>query len=79
MQNADAHLLTGISDESKYSVTFFHYESTRLCLPYSILCYTLQLFGPLVTNLLFACPLKYCLPFKYILQIKTHPVYCSIL
>ena len=45
MQKADTYLLTGISDESKHHITFFHFENTRFCLPYSMLCYTLQLFG----------------------------------
>ena len=44
MQKADAHLPTGIRDENKHNITFFHYENTLLCLPYSLLCYTLQLF-----------------------------------
>ena len=44
MQKANAHLPTGIKDENKHNITFFHYENTLLCLSYSLLRYTLQLF-----------------------------------
>ena len=45
MQKADAHLPTGIRDENKHNITFFHYENTlmfalfppMLHLPYAIL------------------------------------------
>ena len=45
MQKADAHLVTGIGDEKKHNITFFHYENTILCLSYSLSSYTVQLFG----------------------------------
>ena len=61
MHKADAHWLTGISDENKHNITFsiiiihfYVYLTPSYATPYRFLVH-------LVTNLLFAYPLKYCI------------------
>ena len=80
LQKADTHLVKGIRDKNKHILTLFHWQNT-FALFLLMIHFTAFLSPWWLTYSLYLLPqsevLKY-LCYKYISQIKSHPIYCSI-